>query len=288
MIIRKVIKSNYTNISNSILQNKNLSLKAKGLLSLCLSLPDNWDFNKKGIMSFSTDGRDSIESAIKELKKYKYLEINKISTTNGKFEYEWVVYEEPYTGNQQPNTGLPNTVLPNTENQHLQITNIQINNKQNIVSKKEAETMTYNQIINSYFKDKEIQNIMLEYVKMRKLIKKPLTNYALTLACKKLIKDFKQEEWIKVVEQSIMNNWQGLFPLKNYTSQELKDKTREAYIKDVEMRAEKNKNNLQKTDEMFKRAKEFMNFLGGKDDNNRSKLVNQDNKSLLPDKKDTG
>lgn len=98
------------------------------------------------------------------------------------------------------------------------------------VSKKEAEQMSYNQIVKNYFQDKEMQNTITEFIKMRKLIKKPITNYGLKLICDKLVKDFKQEERIAVVQQSIMNNWQGLYPLKKSNSQELKDKAREIYI----------------------------------------------------------
>lgn len=137
MIIRKVIKTSFTVISNSILQNKNISLKAKGLLCLCLSLPDDWDFNKRGIQTFSTDGRESIETAIKELKREHYLIINKImpSKDNPKIDYEWVVYEEPYQDTDftpiEQDTGFQDTDFQDTENPQLQNNNIQITKKQN-------------------------------------------------------------------------------------------------------------------------------------------------------------
>ena len=59
----------YTVMSNFHLKDKRLSLKAKGLLSLMLSLPDNWDYTTKGLAHICKDGVDSISSAIKELEK---------------------------------------------------------------------------------------------------------------------------------------------------------------------------------------------------------------------------
>lgn len=137
MIVRKVKKNNYSMISNEIFKNKNLSLKAKGLLALCLSLPDDWDFNKNGLATFSADGRKSIESAIKELKDNHYLVINSFQSEDGTFDSEWVIYEEPNTQNGntvQPYTPFPSTdkpypLFPSTENGHLLINKKLINKK---------------------------------------------------------------------------------------------------------------------------------------------------------------
>ena len=57
----------YTVMSNHHFKNKNLSLKAKGLLSLMLSLPDDWNYSIKGLVTLSKDGRDSVMAALKEL-----------------------------------------------------------------------------------------------------------------------------------------------------------------------------------------------------------------------------
>ena len=156
------------------------------------------------------------------------------------------------------------------------------------VSKKEANQMSYNQIIKTYFNDKEIQDVITEYIKMRKLIKKPLTNYGLKLACEKLIKEFKQNEWVAVVQQSIMNNWQGLYPLKKSNSQDLKDKAREAYIKDVALKEKKEKGFIGKLENINNKANKMQDFLGGKlNDTRRSELITQNDKCLLPNKENT-
>ena len=65
-IIRVERTKNFTVMSNHHFKNKNLSLKAKGLLSLMLSLPDDWNYNMKGLATLSKDGIDSVRTAMKE------------------------------------------------------------------------------------------------------------------------------------------------------------------------------------------------------------------------------
>ena len=66
-IFRVERTKNFTVMSNHHFKNKNLTLKAKGLLSLMLSLPDDWNYNMQGLTTLSRDGIDSVRSAIKEL-----------------------------------------------------------------------------------------------------------------------------------------------------------------------------------------------------------------------------
>ena len=73
----------YTVMSNHHLRNANLSLKAKGLLSMMLSLPEDWNYNIRGLASLSRDGIDSVRSAIKELEHYRYVERNIIRNESG-------------------------------------------------------------------------------------------------------------------------------------------------------------------------------------------------------------
>ena len=73
MAVFRVEKTkDFTVMFNHHLRNVSLSLKAKGLLSLMLSLPDNWDYTTKGLAHICKDGVDSISSAIKELEKQGY------------------------------------------------------------------------------------------------------------------------------------------------------------------------------------------------------------------------
>ena len=72
-IFRVERTKNFTVMSNHHFKNKNLTLKAKGLLSLMLSLPDDWNYNMQGLATLSRDGIDSVRSAIKELEHMRYI-----------------------------------------------------------------------------------------------------------------------------------------------------------------------------------------------------------------------
>ena len=96
MIIRTEKIKNYTKIDNNYLEDKNISLKAKGLLTLMLSLPDSWKYNIKGLCLLCKESRYSITYALKELKQNNYLEVKKSYDYDGKFIYEYIIYENPY------------------------------------------------------------------------------------------------------------------------------------------------------------------------------------------------
>ena len=86
----------------------------------------------------------------------------------------------------------------------------------NINNKKERKKETnYDKIINSMVEDEEIKNSICDYIKMRKLIKKPMTDRALTMLINKLFKlsNSKQIQ-IKILEQSILKNWTDIYPYK--------------------------------------------------------------------------
>lgn len=88
-------KGYYTPMSNRHLRDINLSLKAKGLLSLMLSLPDDWDYSAKGLATLCQEGRDSVESGLKELEREGYLLRRRIRSPNGCFSHiQYDIYEE--------------------------------------------------------------------------------------------------------------------------------------------------------------------------------------------------
>lgn len=99
MAIFKVNKTkNYTIMSNKHLQENEMSLKAKGLLSVMLSLPENWDYSISGLVSLCKENETSINSALKELKDFGYLRVDKLmpnETKTGRIEYVYNIFEEP-------------------------------------------------------------------------------------------------------------------------------------------------------------------------------------------------
>jgi len=101
---------NYTVMANYHLQDIALSLKAKGLLSLMLSLPDNWDYTTKGLASICKDGVDSIRSTIKELEEHGYIIRQRIR--NGKGHLTTVEYSILECPKSMSANGLPKRENP--------------------------------------------------------------------------------------------------------------------------------------------------------------------------------
>lgn len=86
----------YTVMSNYHLRDKRLTLKAKGLLSQMLSLPEDWDYTTKGLACICRDGVDSIASALKELEKHGYLTRQRVRFDNGRLgDIEYTIHEKP-------------------------------------------------------------------------------------------------------------------------------------------------------------------------------------------------
>ena len=100
-IIRMNKSSDYTVMSNTHLKEKNMSLKAKGLLSLMLSLRDDWEYSVEGLVSICKESEVAVKSALNELKKFNYLKVTKLlpnQTETGRIEYIYDIFEKPQQG----------------------------------------------------------------------------------------------------------------------------------------------------------------------------------------------
>lgn len=122
---------NYTVMSNQHLRSKQLSLKAKGLLSMALSLPDDWNYSIRGLASICKDGVDAISAAVRELEAAGYIIRSHKRGKGGRItDIEYIIYEEPvqlgqndfdvsnmpYQVENEPETACPGMRLPCTEN----------------------------------------------------------------------------------------------------------------------------------------------------------------------------
>ena len=95
---------NYTVMSNHHLRDKGLSLKAKGLLSQMLSLPEDWDYTLAGLAKINAEGRDAIRAAVQELERAGYIRRSRVRDDKGCLRgTEYVIYERP----QQPDGDVP-------------------------------------------------------------------------------------------------------------------------------------------------------------------------------------
>ena len=111
----------YTVMANHHLRNKALSLKAKGLLSLMLSLPEDWDYTVKGLAYICKDGIDSINGAIKELENTGYISRERIRNPKGQLTaIEYTIREHPQVmeskDSESPVEALPTQETPIQEN----------------------------------------------------------------------------------------------------------------------------------------------------------------------------
>jgi hypothetical protein len=233
MTVFRVHKNeNYTVLSNYHFKEKEMSLKAKGLLSLMLSLPDAWDYSAAGLVKLSKDGKDSVNGALKELETFGYLKRSQAFSTNGTFSgYNYEIYEQPNTDiktekpkTKKPFTGKPYAEKPSTENpQQLNIKELnkkQLNNKlikdEEERKKDNSRPTTYDAIINGKIFNDNVKKALYEFIKMRKLIKKPLTDFALEKLIEKLFKlTYDENTQIEILENSILNNWQDIYKPKS-------------------------------------------------------------------------
>ena len=113
----------YTVMSNHHLRNKALSLKSKGLLSMMLSLPDDWNYTTRGLAKICKEGVDAIGGALRELEREGYIVRHQLRDAQGRIsDTEYVIYEQPQPkapDTPSPDTAAPDTDSPGTENPYL-------------------------------------------------------------------------------------------------------------------------------------------------------------------------
>ena len=233
-IVRVVKNKDYTVMSNAHLHDKRLSLKAVGLLSIVLSLPDNWHYTVKGLVGSVKDGERAVNGALSELKKCGYLQVNKLypNSERSKIEYQYVFYEKPQDLQNVPleqdlqNVDLQNVDLQNVDLQNVGAyinTNKQSTNKQNT---KELNTNEYkeknnkkesvNSVIAEYTENKDLQDALHDFVDMRTKVRKPLTVRAMKLSLNELDKLAVDDVTkIAIVNQSIVHSWLTFYKLQN-------------------------------------------------------------------------
>ena len=97
MAVFRVEKTkDFTVMSNHHLRNKNLSLRAKGLLSLMLSLPEEWNYSLSGLAQLSKEGIDAVRASIRELETVGYIKRHRLRNSKGQLEdTEYVIHEQP-------------------------------------------------------------------------------------------------------------------------------------------------------------------------------------------------
>lgn len=128
MKIKKVYQKRFTTVDNTILNDTELSWKAKGLFVYLWSQANEWDFYETEVVKHSTDGLSSLRSGLKELEQQGYLKRQRVRDKQGKFkENEWLLSENPML--EKPileNRILDNHTLTNTNNNNTNNNNTNI------------------------------------------------------------------------------------------------------------------------------------------------------------------
>jgi predicted transcriptional regulator len=231
-VIRVQKTENYTVMSNHHLRNKELSLKAKGLISLMLSLPPDWDYSVAGLVAICKESHTSVRSALKELEEQNYLIRERKNSEKGYFVYEYTLYEVP-----EPHTGKQHAAKRDAENTHAenrsQLSKEKLNtNKLNKeeVNKESIYIEELENILKEEVSNEGLQDLYLQYIEMREGMEAPLTARGLKMLiqrCERLAHmDLELQK--ALVEAAIINNWKNVY-LPN--EQDVENNTTQANLK---------------------------------------------------------
>lgn len=246
-IFRTIKNKNYTCMSNYHLRDKNLSLKAKGLLSIILSLPEDWDYSAKGLETLSADKNTAVRNALKELEENCYLIRERVYKDGKIADWEYIIFESQ----EEYETYINTNDLQVVENQQQEIL-IQENNnnkilKQSNIKKINKEFKNNNKLLldenssctdnflkssntpktkqNKYSKcislihdfteNQELIDVLVNYLNLLLEIDKSMYTNQFKGKLNKLKRLANDEaERIDIVNQSIQSGWKSFYPLK--------------------------------------------------------------------------
>lgn len=228
-VIRTIKNENYTTMCNTHLRDKNLSLKAKGLLSMMLSLPDKWRYSVKGLEGICKESKNTINSVLNELEDNNYL-VRRRRYCNGKIsEWEYIIFEN----NENHDEELLHLKNEDIENEDIEIQDIENRDVYKITKELSTNRLNTNEckeknikkesvqsVISSYTESKDLQDALHGFVEMRNKARKPLTVRAMKLSLNELDKLAVDDVTkIAIVNQSIVHSWLTFYKLQNNNGQ---------------------------------------------------------------------
>tara|TARA_Y100000385_G_scaffold85381_1_gene87619 strand:- start:947 stop:1657 length:711 start_codon:yes stop_codon:yes gene_type:complete len=232
--IRVEKSKNFTTINNEFIFNKDLSLKAKGLLCHLLALPNDWKLYVEEVEKWHTDGKSAIYSAFKELTTNGYMIREQKRDKLGKIiSWDYIVFERPHT--DYPDVDKPDVDYPDVENRTL----LNTNNTKDLIKVNTNNNKT----------DRDYPfDLNLEAWELWKAFRKeqfrttykPLGEAA---AISKLLRisNNNKENQAQILQQSIENGWKGIFELKTEKQTKV-EKFKKNYIKGLDMLINDKKN----------------------------------------------
>lgn len=224
----KLNKDGYGFVPKAVMQDENISIAAKAVYSYFCSFTGAGDCcfpTRKRICCDMGISNDSLGKYIKQLTDNGYLIVEQIKE-NGRFSHN--IYTLPDT--KLPCPKISDTEKTGYENLDTKNNNNKINNinKNNSIIKKERKKDGYNEIL-SAVADEDLKDLYYEFIKMRKLIKSPMTDRALIMLIKKVNELETSVDGQKaLLETAIINNWKSVYPLKQENKKPQKDNSKYA------------------------------------------------------------
>lgn len=229
-IIRVEKRSNFTVVDNTFIRDSNLSLKAKGLMLLMLSLPPEWDYSIAGLSAICQEGKTAIRNCLKELEQNYYLIRERKNNEKGYFVYEYILKEIP----EVPHIGNLHTVEGSAAEAHTEEAyteevyaenrtqlkkdelkkdllkkDLSSKEKQKGISEREASAL-----LDEMVEDEELKDLYHDYILMREEIGAPLTQRSLKMLiarCER-ISEFNDSIQKTMVETAIIQQWKSVYP----------------------------------------------------------------------------
>lgn len=205
----------YTVIENDLLRNETLKANTKILLLILLSYENKEEGfaypSHSRLMKESGLSKATLLKCLNELEEKGYVKRVKAKGDNNRYYIDTSIKNSSTKiSTSIKNSSTKNDTATSTKNSTLQLLNK--NNKK----EKEKNKTNLDKIIEAYTENDSLKETIKDFIKMRKTIKKPITDKGLKLTLNKLDKYGENDlEKIEMLENSIMNCWQGVFGIKN-------------------------------------------------------------------------
>jgi len=215
-----IIKNRYGVIPNHLLNDSDISFKAKGIYAYIQSKPEDWDFSAERISNQTKEGLSSVKSALIELENKGYLNREKHKNSKGFWEIEYILFENPVVDN--PPLDNPPLENPTVENH--------TNNSKQDYSKKDISKQDISNISNDLTNRDLIFNKWFDYKKEKKQSYKPIGKESLIKS-----KEIWSDEQLEIaISFSISNNYSGIFLPKQSNNGNSNDRQRGTSIDRME------------------------------------------------------
>ena len=215
-VIRVEKNQNYSVIANHHLRNMELSLKAKGLMTMMLSLPPEWDYSVAGLAAICKEGVTAIRAALKELEENQYLVRERKNSEKGYFVYEYTLYEIPISSRAE-NTHAVNEYADNTHTQNRTQLNKEKLNKEKLnkeeLNKENVYIEEFEKILSKEVVNEPLRQLYREYIEMRETIQSPITARGLLMLVQRCARLANMDIELQkaLVETAIINNWKNVY-----------------------------------------------------------------------------